>query len=223
MIDSKVYTFLADLENNNNREWFNSNKKRYLEAKLLFDNYIGQLIPALSSVDPEIKTLEPKDCVFRIYKDTRFSKDGLPYKTNFGAYMAKGGRKSRYAGYYIHVEPRGSFIGGGIHMPENDVLKAIRTEIYEDPSSFISLIEDEKFVEHYNIYSGDKLKTAPKGYPKDWEYIELLKNKSFTFFKDLTAKELESNKLTENLIEYFTLLKPVNDWFNNILVNMGDS
>ena len=125
----KVIQFLNELSENNNREWFQKNKKWYDESreKVLFLTEV--VINEIRKFDPDVPLLEPKDCLFRIFRDVRFSHDKSPYKTNFGSFIAKGGRKSSYAGYYFHIEPSGSFVGGGIYMPAAEPLKAIRDYI----------------------------------------------------------------------------------------------
>ena len=219
MINKEILSFLEDLQCNNNRDWFNNNKETYLKVKSIFDEYIRDLIQHLAVIEPEIIALEPKDCVFRIYKDTRFSKDKIPYKTHFGAYIAKGGRKSPFAGYYIHVERGRSFIGGGVHSPENHILKSIRTEIYENSEQFKAIIHKPEFQEHFKLYGGNALKTAPKGFSKDWPDIELLRNKSFAFVKEIPDEQLIDMDFNSGLLDYFALLKPINDWLNRVIAD----
>ena len=125
-----ILAFLNELAENNNREWFQANKPRYEEAKKEFENFVGQLIGEISKFDPQIKTVEAKNCLFRIYNDIRFAKNKAPYKTNFGASIAKGGKNGGYAGYYLHIENGASFVAGGVYMPQADKLKLIRKEIY---------------------------------------------------------------------------------------------
>ena len=139
MINKNILLFLNELKNNNNRDWFHANKPKYNEAKVEFENYINNLIPEIGKFDNEIKHLEAKECIFRIFRDVRFSKDKSPYKPNFGAYIVKGGKKSGNAGYYLHIEPENSFLGGGIYMPPSNILKAIRIEIYENIDEFKSI------------------------------------------------------------------------------------
>ena len=122
--------------------------------------------------------MNPKDCLFRIFRDVRFSKDKRPYKTNMGSFIAKGGRKSMRAGYYFHIEPDGNFAGGGIYMPPSEPLKNIRTAIFENPETFIELTETKKFKKIFTEFHGEKLKTAPKGFPREFEYINLSLNVS---------------------------------------------
>ena len=109
--------FIKELTENNNRDWFNAHKNRYQEALEIFRGFAGELLSGISRFDPSVGNLEPKDTIFRIYKDVRFSKDKLPYKTHFGCWMAKGGRKSNDAGYYFHLEPGKSFMAQGSGCP----------------------------------------------------------------------------------------------------------
>ena len=171
----KVLDFLTDLAANNNRDWFQANKKRYDESreKVLFLTEV--LINEIRKFDSSVPALSPKDCVFRIFRDVRFSNDKRPYKTNFGAYITKGGRKGTNAGYYFHLDPAGSFAGGGIYMPPADQLRAIRNYLAINGAEFLDLINDPDFKKTYPEMYDDQLKTVPKGFPKDHEFIDLLK------------------------------------------------
>ena len=135
----KVLQFLQDLSQNNNKEWFHANRKRYEENrdKVLFITEV--LIHELGKFDNTIAGVSPKDCMFRIFRDVRFSKDKRPYKTNFGSFIAKGGRKSLKAGYYFHIDPAGSFVGGGMYMPPAATLKAIRNYLAEEGEEFLEI------------------------------------------------------------------------------------
>ena len=124
-----VIPFLEELSKNNSREWFHDNKGRYSVARKEFESFVAALIPRLAELDSELTGLDHKQCIFRIHRDVRFSPDKSPYKTNMGAAMGRGGRKSPYASYYIHIEPGNSFAGGGIWMPQPAALKAMREEI----------------------------------------------------------------------------------------------
>ena len=126
----KTIAFLKRLKMNNNKEWFDSNKNQYLEAKDEFEKLVDNLIQGTNKFDKKISSdLKAKNCTFRIYKDVRFSKDKSPYKTNFGASINPGGKKALFVGYYLHVEQGNSFLAGGVYMPEPPVLQAIRQEI----------------------------------------------------------------------------------------------
>lgn len=213
----KVLDFLTDLSVNNNREWYNANKKRYEESrkKVLFLTEV--LINEIRKFDPEIPVLDPKDCVFRIFRDVRFSNDKRPYKTNFGAFIAKGGRKSMNAGYYFHIDPTGSFAGGGVYMPPAEPLKAIREYIAENGEEFLDIIQDKNFKKIYPELMDDKLKTAPKGFPKDHEFIDLLRYKSFVFSNQFNKSQVSANNYIELLVQSFKTLQPVNKFLNDAL------
>lgn len=215
----QVIQFLSELSENNNREWFQSNKKRYDESreKVLFITDV--LISEIRKFDPDIPLLEPKDCLFRIFRDVRFSNDKRPYKTNFGSFIAKGGRKSSYAGYYFHIEPNTSFIGGGIYMPDAEHLKAIREYIAENGEEFSSLINNAKFKKVFPEMMDDKLKTAPKGFSPDHEYIDLLRYKSFAFSSQLSKTQILADTYIEQLVQSFKILQPVNRFLNDALKN----
>jgi len=215
----QVIQFLNELSENNNREWFQKNKKRYDESreKVLFLTEV--VINEIRKFDPDVPLLEPKDCLFRIFRDVRFSNDKRPYKTNFGSFIAKGGRKSMYAGYYFHIEPSGSFVGGGIYMPAAEPLKAIRQYIAENGEEFLSLINSKNFIKVYPEMMDDKLKTAPKGYSPDHEFINLLKYKSFAFSSQFDKSQILADNFIEKLVHSFKTLHPVNRFLNNALEN----
>jgi uncharacterized protein (TIGR02453 family) len=215
----QVVQFLQELSENNNREWFQNNKKRYDESreKVLFLTEV--LINEIRKFDSDIPSLEPKDCMFRIFRDVRFSNDKSPYKTNFGSFIAKGGRKSIYAGYYFHIEPEGSFVGGGVYMPAAEPLKAIREYIDENGEEFSGLINNAKFKKVYPELMDDKLKTAPKGFSPDHEFIDLLRYKSFAFSSRISQSEILADTYIEQLVHSFKILHPVNRFLNEALKN----
>lgn len=213
----KVIQFLQDLSENNNKEWFHANRKLYEESrdKVLFITEV--LINEIRKWDKDIPALNPKDCMFRIFRDVRFSKNKQPYKTNFGSFIAKGGRKSMYAGYYFHIEPKGSFMGGGIYMPPAEPLKAIRTYIVEHAEEFLDIINDKEFKQFYPEMYDHKLKTAPKGFAKDHEYIQLLRYKSFVFSTNLGKNILLGENFVEHIVKAFRQLHKVNVFLNEAL------
>jgi uncharacterized protein (TIGR02453 family) len=214
-----IIDFLEELEKNNNREWFTANKKRYesCKEKMLFTTEL--FINEIRKFDKDIPAMDPKDCLFRIYRDVRFSADKSPYKTHFGSYIAKGGHKSPRAGYYFHIQPGESFLGGGIWMPPADILKAIRTAIYDYPEAFLSILNDPGFKQYFTEFDAEKLKTAPKGFPAGFEHIELLKPKSYAFGTTLTRDELLSDKLFEKGMASFRELYKMNRFLNEAVDN----
>lgn len=197
----------------------------YDAAKKDFEAFINQLIPAITKIDSTVGTLEAKDCIFRIHRDVRFSHDKTPYKPNFGAYISRGGKGANFAGYYFHIENDGSFMGGGIYMPQPNILKAIRTEIFENTAEFKKIIENKNFKKYYKeVWYGDKpedkLKTAPKGFPKDFEYIEILKYKNFALWHDLSFEQLAKPDLLDYVTTVYSEMVAFNDFFNRVVENV---
>ncbi len=217
MINPEILEFLKKLKKNNNREWFAANKSLYLKAKTSFDDFVHELIQIVKSIDPDIGLLEPKDCTFRIYRDIRFSKDKSPYKTNFGAYINRGGKNTQWAGYYFHIEPGEIFMSGGIYMPQPPVLKAIRKAIFDDPEIFLALINDRGFKEYFPELYGEKLKTIPQGYPKDHAASELLKYKNYIVYRELQESTIKAQNFSDIIIKTYTQLKKLNDFLNKAI------
>ncbi|MBN2776163.1 MAG: DUF2461 domain-containing protein [Bacteroidales bacterium] len=213
----EVLAFLQDLELNNNREWFKSNEKRYKKAKTEFEHLVTKFIIEISKFEPEISGLVAKDCIFRINRDVRFSTNKDPYKNNFGAYISRSGRKSQFAGYYFHIEPGNSFAGGGIYMPDNEILKKIRTEITETPDEFIGIINENEFKNTFGEIYGEKLKTKPKGFD-EFEHPELIRHKHYAVVHHITDEELTKSNLVEKTIQIFKIQKTFNDYLNRVFL-----
>jgi len=213
----KVLQFLRDLTENNTRDWFEANRDRYTESrdKMLFVTEV--LINEIRKFDPEIPALNPKDCLFRIFRDVRFSADKRPYKTNFGSFISARGRKSDYPGYYLHVEPGQSFVGGGMYMPGADALKSIRKSIIQFPEEFTGIMNEQGFKTIYPELYDHQLKTAPKGFPKDHEYIHLLRYKSYVYATTIEDRILENGSFLEKTIEAYRKLYPFNAFLSDAL------
>ena len=206
-----ILSFLKELEKNNNRDWFHANKPMFEDAKVAFEEFINSLIPAIAKFDESVKMITAKESIFRIYRDVRFAKDKSPYKTNFGAFIAKGGKKNHGPGYYFHMEPGNCMISGGIWMPSTDVMKKVRQEIYYNIKEFKSILEKKAFREYYSgIDDWDRQKLVPKEFPKDFQDIELLKNRSFTVSHPLSEKQLYSSDLFDYVIRGYKVMQPYN-------------
>ncbi len=216
-MDKIVLEFLHKLKDNNDRDWFNENKDQYEEARNVVEQFVDHLILGLQKIDNNIGTLTAKQTMFRIYRDVRFSKDKSPYKAYFGAFIAPGGRKSTQAGYYIHIAPEGTFIGGGSYHPMGEELKKIRSEIYYNHAEFEKIISDKKFKKVFGELKGDRLKRPPQGFPKDFAGIETLKLKDYTVFFTLSDKELMKPDFYNVVIDAFATMKPLNDFLNRAL------
>ncbi|MCG3166307.1 MAG: hypothetical protein POELPBGB_02085 [Bacteroidia bacterium] len=215
MIQQSTLKFLSALKKNNNRDWFLANKKDYDAAKKDFIDYVQKLIAGISVFDKKVSGLEAKNCVFRINRDVRFSHDKSPYKSNMGANMSQGGKKSPAASYYFHLEPGGSFLAGGIWQPEPDKLKALREDILYEPDDFKKIIGSKEFKKHYSrLWDEGKLKTAPKGFDKEHPDIDLIKYKSYIVVKNLSDREVLDKTLLKNALEAYKTVKPLNDFLN---------
>lgn len=208
--------FLRHLEKNNNREWFNENKAIYQEAQLDVISFVENLLEEMTIFDEEIGKLDAKKSLFRIYRDTRFSKDKSPYKTNFGASLGMG-KGSQKAGYYLHIEPGKSFLGGGIYMPEPAVLKAVRNEISAFGDEFKTILEKNEFRNYFRGLSvEDKLKNVPQGFEKDDKMAEYLKLKHFIVTHPVSDEQLLSENAAQELSKIFKAMKPLVDFLNAI-------
>ncbi|OIP05343.1 MAG: hypothetical protein AUJ97_01080 [Bacteroidetes bacterium CG2_30_32_10] len=217
MNSKAILSFLEQLTQNNNKEWFQENKATYEKLRQEFIDFINKLIPAIAEFDNNIKHISAKDCLFRIYRDVRFSKDKTPYKNNFGAYIAANGKNSRSAGYYFHIEPAGSMLAGGIYLPPPDVLKLVRSEIYYNMVAYKKIINDKLFLKQFGSVEGEKLVHAPKDFPKDFADIDILKYKSYTIIHKLSNIQVLSTNLFEETINIFKAMHPINSFFNKAL------
>jgi uncharacterized protein (TIGR02453 family) len=218
-----ILTFLKDLTENNNRQWFKTNKEDYDDA---MDDFLKVVLPFSEEVrliDASIKEDFIKNYVFRIFRDIRFSKDKSPYKNHFGAYVANGGRKSEMAGYYIHIQPNGeTMIGGGVYGPQKEVLKSIRDEIYFNSSKLRAILEAPEFVKHFGKLEGSQLKNGPKDFPKDHEAIDLLKYKDFVAMKKYSDEAFLSEGFFDDVLEACKAAKPLNDFLNEAILMKED-
>ncbi len=221
MLQAATIKFLKDLKKNNHKEWFDANRKQYDAAKEDFAGLIKKVIEMHGKKDETIASLQPKDCVFRINRDIRFSKDKTPYKTNFGASINRGGKKSVFSGYYFHCEPGGeSFVGGGLWMPEPEDLKKVRQEIDYSFAEFKKIITSKKFTGVYKeLYKGEDilLSREPKGYEKDNPAIEFIKLKAFIAMQPLTEADLVSKDLLKKIGTAYETLQPLIMFINRAL------
>lgn len=221
MLQSSTLQFLKSLSKNNNKPWFDAHRNEFLEAKKDFENFVATIIKKTAQFDNDIKDLQIKDCVFRINRDIRFSKNKTPYKTNMGASINRAGKKSIYAGYYFHIEPGGkSFAGGGLWMPMTTELKKIRQEIDYNLDEFKSIVDNKNFISEYKELENTpdvKLNNLPRGYDKENPAGEYLKFKSLIATKYLSDEDLTSNKLAEKTIKSFKTLMPLVKFINKAL------
>ncbi|OIP84342.1 MAG: hypothetical protein AUK44_02840 [Porphyromonadaceae bacterium CG2_30_38_12] len=212
----EILQFITALSNNNNREWFLEHKSEFEAAKKAFDNLSSTLILEISKFDPEIKNVNAADCIFRIYRDIRFSHDKTPYKSHFAVFIATdGGRKSQRAGYYLHVDPAGCFIASGAWCPEPNLLKALRKSVYENIDEFNEIRNEKTFTNYFtNFYQQDKIKKIPAGFPKDFEEAELLKLKHYMVEYKLNDEMLCSKNFVQEIANIYKASYPLNRFLN---------
>lgn len=211
-IKNKTLQFLKNLNRNNNRDWFNENKDIYLEAKddvlLLVENLIAEI----AKFDEEILKIDPKKALFRIYRDTRFSKDKTPYKTHFGVGLGMGKGK-KISGYYLHIEPGKSFLAGGVYQPEPSVLKEIRKEISLESHKFLQILEHDDFRNNFRGLSVEsKLQRVPNGFEKDDPMAEFLKLKNFIVVHPVSDEHILAENAAKNFAKILESIKPLNDF-----------
>lgn len=210
--------FLKELALNNSKEWMDDNKKRYQEAKQQVIELVSEVIHQMQDIDPSLTGIDPRKTLFRINRDIRFSNNKDPYKTNFGAFLVEGGRQSGNPGYYMHIMPSNNFIGGGIYQPSPETLQKVRQEIDNNGNEIRQIIEKKEFVKIYSKpFDEDKLKTAPRGYPKDHENLDLLQLKHYVFMRSVTNDELLSDNFIEKVVESFIALYPFNQFLQRAI------
>ncbi len=217
-ISNSTLVFLNEIKTNNNREWFAENKFRYEAARSEFVEFVEHMINQISKFDPPIEQVNAKKAVFRIYRDTRFSKDKSPYKINIGAHLnAFANKLHDRAGYYIHIEPGNCFLAGGAYMPPGPWIKAIRKEIDFDAAPLKKIINSASFKKYFGSIEGEQLKTSPRDYPKDHPEIDLLRYKSYLAVHHLTDEQVLVKDFDKHCLKVFKALKPFDDFLNKAL------
>jgi len=218
---SIILDFLTQLKLNNNREWFQENKKWYDATKKEVENFVTEMIATVSAIDASVQTPAMKDCVFRIFRDVRFGADKSPYKTNFGAFIARGGRKSSFPGYYFHFEPGECMLAGGVYMPEPETLKMLRNEVYYQSSELKGILEKPSFKKYFpQLGDFDKMKKAPKDYPADFPDIDLLKYRSYIVSQNIPdVVVLSSENYKKQVMDMIKELQPFMAFLNRAISN----
>lgn len=211
----QVYKFLSQLSRHNDREWFNAHKDEYLKAKKTVDDFAEQLIAAVSTVDPEASMLTLRDVTYRIYRDTRFSADKTPYKTHIGIFInPPKGKKSLRFGYYFHLEPGNSLVCAGNMPYPTKLTNMIRQDIYDNIEEWLDIIESPEFKMYFPTVGSDPLKTAPKGFDKDWPYIDYIRPRDFGAFRVVTDDFYCAPDIIELLKPMLAQMKRLNDFIN---------
>jgi uncharacterized protein (TIGR02453 family) len=216
MLD-KVFPFLSALAQNNHREWFESHRGDYDLARKQVLQFAADIHAELLGFDSALSVCNPAKSVFRIYRDTRFSNDKTPYKTNMGFWFSVAPKGRVGAGYYVHLQADASFIAAGIYMPPADELQAVRQEIYFNGDDFQALLDKKAFVKTFGALEDHRLKTSPKGYPKEHPNIDLLRQKSWVVSKTISAKAFASPAIAKSIAADLGIAAPLVHFLNEAI------
>ena len=214
-IPADTLPFLRELAANNNREWFNEQKPRFVSLQKELLDMIEHLLGQVIQRDPNFIGVEAKRCLFRIYKDARFAK-GVPYKTNFGIHIVASGHRADFerAGFYLHIEPGASFIAGGAHSPSGEWLKRIRREIALRGDDFEAVLNDKIFKKWFGELQGASLVRPPAGYSAESPHLELLKRKAMLVSHALSDADVVDKKFISHCAKTFEIYQPFMDFLN---------
>jgi uncharacterized protein (TIGR02453 family) len=214
---SSIQSFLSELSINNNKIWFDDHRPVYNAARETFEKFINGLIDDFRVPD-KLQDLTARECMTRIYRDIRFSKNKTPYKTNMAAMIAPGGWKTPMLGYYISIEPKNqSIAAGGLYNPTPEQLNLFRQVIERDASAFKKLLHGKEFIENFHEIEGDRVKTAPKGYDRTHPEIELLRLKQIFVVHHFTDDEVLASNFSEKVIKVCIVVKPFLTYLNEIV------
>lgn len=225
----RILAFLTELTANNNRSWFLEHKKEYSECRVDFEAGIAEAIARISEFDSEITHLQVKDCVYRFNRDTRFSPDKSPYKNHLGAYICARGKKALRGGYYLHLEPGNCLVAvGGYWLPTN-ILTSCRNEIMSNIEEWRRRVENTSFIKLFgrpgegkweNSIKGfglELLKTAPSGFPRDYEFIQYLRMKDYCSWTRVSDTFFEGDCWLDEIVKTFQVAKPMMDFINAVV------
>lgn len=228
----RILAYLSDIAANNNREWFHEHHDEFEVCHKDFLDGVGQLIERLAKFDSEIAAVKPEDCVYRFYRDVRFSPDKSPYKRHFGAYICSHGRKALRGGYYLHLQPGMCFFGIGCYWLPTNILTSVRNEIMGNIGEWRRVVENGKFINTFGypnegIFTEESrsekgfglaaLKTCPKGFPKDYEFMKYLRMKDYLVWRALGDDFSADGKWLDRLAEYAQTAKPMMDFVNCVV------
>jgi len=221
MNTSLIFSFLEQLAEHNYRPWFNAHKDEYLAARDAFEQLVNLLILRIGEFDPAVRALAARDCMYRIYRDTRFSMDKTPYKTHLGAYInARGKKEWHHCGYYIHLEPGHSMLAGGCFPMNGKVSHAIREAIVENIDEYRRIVEDPSFRRFFPTIGTEFLKTIPRGFPKDFAYPRYLQCKDFVVSYEVGDDFFKRADFVDTLVEACRTAKPFFDFLDYTTDNL---
>lgn len=221
MAYDKILPFLTDLARNNDRTWFADNRMRYEEVRAEMLDLTAVLIREIAVFDPEIRHLEPKECLFRIYRDTRFSPNKMPYKLHFGTYIASGGgSRSRRSGYYVHLQPGACMVSGGIWCTDTKQMRHFRSVIDTEYEELREIMAEPEFVRLFGgrmVSMEAPLQRPPQGYKADHPAIEWLKMKQWCVEHDFADEMVDSDGFVQHVVEAARVMMPFSKWCNRAM------
>lgn len=220
LIEKETFNFLKNLKENNNKDWFDANKSDYLKQQEVMISFADGLLQRLNLHDV-IETVSGKKSLHRIYRDTRFSKEKIPYKNNWSGGFTRA-TKERRGGYYFHIEPGNTFVAGGFFGPNAEDLKRVRDDISRDSNELRAILKSKEFRNTFGELQGEQLKTTPKGFNSDDEAIDLLRFKQFLLIKKFTDKEVLDPKFIDEVNATFKSMRPFFDYMSEVLTTDGN-
>ncbi len=210
-------SFLRKLQKNNNRQWFTKHKQEYEEfVKLPMQSLVSELKPTMHTFAPDF-VIDPKRSLFRIYRDTRFSSNKLPYKTHVAAFFQPSQNWKDSAGFYLHIEPGEVYLGGGMYMPSNEDLQKIRNAIANFPEKFLSIICSKDFKKYFGTIEGEKLQRVPKNFSPEHKMAEWLKMKQFFISHTTAEDECYKNSFVKQVSDVFKKTMPLVSFLNEAI------
>jgi uncharacterized protein (TIGR02453 family) len=219
-IPASSLDFLRQLKENNNRDWFNAHKDLFLNEQSHIEHFADALLNEMN-VHDLIETPSGKKSLHRIYRDTRFSKEKIPYKNNWSGRFTRATKQLR-GGYYFHIEPGNSFLAGGFFAPNAEDIKRIREDISFDPAPLRTILNSTSFIKTFGTLEGEKLKTTPKGFVAEDDAIELLRYKQFLLIRHFTDRDVTSEDFLKEANQTFKNMRPFFDYMSMVLTTDGD-
>jgi uncharacterized protein (TIGR02453 family) len=224
----RILTFLRDIQQNNNREWFQANKAEYEAVRADFEEGVAKALVHIAKFDPSISHLTVKDCTYRFYRDTRFSPDKSPYKNHLGAYICAKGKKALRGGYYLHLEPDHCLLAVGSYWLPTNILTACRNEIMANTEEWLHCVENRDFLKFFGApddaswdspqgFGLERLKTCPAGFPRDWEHVRYLRLKNYCAWHHVSDDFFEGDGWLRQMEKIFKTAKPMMDFTNAVI------
>ncbi len=209
--------FLTQLKQHNEKVWFDAHKAAYRQARGEFEALIGEMIARFEPID-DLGSVGPSECLYRVNRDIRFSKDKTPYKTNLGANIGRRGRKEPVRSWFVQIQPGGeSMVAGGVYMPTNQQLDALRRAIDEDSTPLREILAAPEFGFYFGELAGDSLKTAPSGYSRTHPDIDLIRRKQFLAIHRMTDERVQQPDLADHLLAVCAAMKPFVLYLDEVL------